>query len=184
MLEQDWMEAAAKLGCEVAAIKAVAAVESPGSGFMTTGEPFILFEAHIFSRLTNHQYDTAYPGISSPRWNKSLYRNSAGEHLRLAEAIKLDRDAALQSASWGRFQILGCNWKRCGYASLQEFINAMYRSESDHLHAFCAFIMSMGLADELQRKDFHGFSLIYNGPSAAENRYAERMEDAYEESAA
>lgn len=184
LTESDWQEAARLLDCEVAAIKAVAKVESPGALFMGEREPFILFEAHIFSRLTGHKYDATHPHISSRKWNKKLYRSSKGEHLRLQEAVALDRDAALQSASWGRFQILGKNWKRCGFTSLQSFINAMYRDEKSHLMAFCQFILSMGLADELQRKDWDGFASVYNGPLYAEHRYDDRIQDAYEELAA
>ena len=44
---------------------------------------------------------------------------------KLAQAVVLNRDAALQSCSWGRFQVLGLNWKSLKYESLQEFINCM-----------------------------------------------------------
>ena len=50
--------AANALGCEVAAIKAVAEVEAAGVGFHASGEPKILFERHWFSRLTKGRYDT------------------------------------------------------------------------------------------------------------------------------
>jgi N-acetylmuramidase len=46
--ESDYQAAAQSLGCEVAAVKAVAAVESAGHGFLPNGKPKILFEAHIF----------------------------------------------------------------------------------------------------------------------------------------
>ncbi len=176
----DYQRAASLLGCEVAAIRAVADVESPGAGFMETGQPFILFEAHVFSRLTGHQYDATHPDISSPTWNRALYRNSAGEHDRLAKAVALNRDAALQSASWGRFQLMGFNWKRCGFTSLQTFVNAMYRDEAAHLDAFCQFILSMGLADELQRRDWVGFASVFNGPSYAANNYDTRLASSYQ----
>ena len=48
----DYERAAAALGCEVAAIRAVAAMESSGDGFLPDGRPTILFDAHVFNRLT------------------------------------------------------------------------------------------------------------------------------------
>jgi hypothetical protein len=180
LTESDWQHAATLLGCDVAAIKAVADVESPGAGFLSSGEPYILFEAHIFSRLTNHFYDDSHPQISSRTWNRQLYRNSKGEHERLQQAVQLNRNAALQSASYGRFQICGFNWQRCGYASLQDFINDMYKDEAAHLKAFCGFIKSMGLADELQRKDWIGFARGYNGPQFSANNYDEKLQAAHQ----
>ena len=52
--ERDYDEAARSLNCEAAAVKAVAAVESAGQGFMPSGKPKILFEAAVFSRETKH----------------------------------------------------------------------------------------------------------------------------------
>ena len=101
----DFADAATLIGCDIATVRAVADVESSGGGFLPSGEPFSLFEAHIFSDLTDHRYDASHPKLSSATWNRALYRGSKGEHQRLAEACLLDRQAALQSASWGQFQI-------------------------------------------------------------------------------
>ena len=46
--EDDIAEAAKKLDCEVAAVRAVVDVESRG-GFLADGRPKILFERHYFS---------------------------------------------------------------------------------------------------------------------------------------
>lgn len=177
--EQDYKRAADALGCDVAAIRAVDRVESAGSGMLQSGQPKILFEAHIFGRLTGGKYHQSHPNISSPTWNRKLYKGGAAEHDRLAEAVELDRNAALQSASWGRFQILGSNWRESGFPSLQAFINAMYGSESDQLDAFVEFVKRRGLADELQRHDWAGFARGYNGPGYLNNRYDTKLEQAY-----
>lgn len=180
LTENDYQRAADRLGCEVAAIKAVDAVEASGAGFLPSGEPKILFEAHIFDRLTKGRFRRDFPEISSAKWDRSLY-GPAGQHQhkRLAQAVALDRGAALQSASYGRFQVMGFNWKLCGYRSLQHFINAMYRSEGDHLDAFIGYVIGRGLADELQRKDWAGFALGYNGPGYKENHYDTKLAAAY-----
>lgn len=180
--ETAFREAAQRLGCEVAAIKAVAKVEANGGGFDKDGMPKILFEAHHFSRLTGKKYNASYPAISSTSWNRSLYaRSNLGEHKRLALAADIDRDAALKSASWGMFQILGSNWKVCGYDSLQDFINAMYVSEDKHLEAFCGFVEGNKLTDFLRTKNWAKFAARYNGPSYRANKYDEKMAAAYRE---
>ena len=62
--EKDFQKAAKALNCDVAAIKAVAEVESKQDGFLPTDEPIILFERHIFSKLTKGIFDTSNPNIS------------------------------------------------------------------------------------------------------------------------
>ncbi|WP_373427998.1 N-acetylmuramidase domain-containing protein, partial [Chryseobacterium sp. WLY505] len=46
LTEQDYINAAKELGCEVSAIKAVSEVEAPKGGFQADGTPTILFERH------------------------------------------------------------------------------------------------------------------------------------------
>lgn len=177
--EQAWEWAAEALDCEVAAVKAFAAVESNGGGFLPDGQPKILFEAHIFSQLTGGRYDKDYPRISSPMWNKRLYVGGKAEHFRLQKACELNRTAGLQSASWGMFQILGRNWAACGYDSLQEFINDMYKDEEGHLRAFVGFVQHEGLHKALQTKNWKLLARKYNGPRFFENRYDSKLEEAY-----
>lgn len=180
LTESDFNRAARSLGCEVAAIKAVAHVEARGDGFLSNGQPKILFEAHIFSRLTKRRFDRSHPRISSRRWNRSLYgKGGMNQHRRLAEAVELDRDAALQSCSWGRFQVMGFHWDELGYGKLQLFINDMYSSEAGHLQAFVRYIKHYGLMNQLRNKNWVAVANGYNGPAHAQNDYAGKMERAY-----
>jgi len=80
--ESDYQDIAKELGCKVAAIKAVADVESSGDAFFSNGKPKILYEAHIFSRYTNHIYDQSHPSISSRHWNRSLYIGGTREYTK------------------------------------------------------------------------------------------------------
>lgn len=175
--EAAYQQAADELGVELATVKAVAEVESTGDGFLNTGEPKILFERHVFSRETGGKYDQAYPDISNP--NAGGYGLVSQQHARLQKAAALDRDAALKSASWGRFQIMGFNYIPAGFKTLQAFINAMYRSEDEHLKAFVTFIKSEGLAPYLRRHDWAGFARRYNGPAYAQNSYDKKLAAAY-----
>jgi uncharacterized protein (TIGR02594 family) len=174
--EEAIEEAAAELGCEVAAIKAVIDVES-GGGFLEDGRPKILFERHLFCRLTDGRHDQAAPGISSSK--AGGYCGGAGEWDRFDEACLYDRDAALQSVSWGAFQILGTNYRAAGFGTLQDFYNAMFESADRHLEAFVNFVKTNRLDDELRRRDWAGFARGYNGPAYWRNRYDQKLAAAY-----
>lgn len=169
-------QAAKKIGCPVAAVRAVIDVESRG-GFLADGRPKILFERHYFSRLTKGKFDKSNPDISATKWGG--YKGGAAEYDRLGRAIKLDRDAALRSASWGAFQIMGDNFKMCGFSNAEDFVKAMVAGEPEQLDAFVQFVKKSGLDDELGRLDWAGFARGYNGPAYKANSYDEKLSAAY-----
>jgi len=177
--EQDFIEAAIDIGCEVAAVKAVSEVEAPKGGFLPSGKPTILFEAHIFSAKTGHKYDLTHPKISSRKWNKTLYLGGEKEYDRLEAAKQLDEIAALQSASWGKFQVMGFNFKICGWDDVESFVRDMYISEGQHLRAFMGFVKSNKLDKHLVSQDWAKFALGYNGTGYKQNKYDEKMAAAY-----
>jgi len=172
-------EIASKLNVEPAVVLAVAEVESGGRHDLPDGRPQILFEAHWFSKLTGHQYDETHPSISSRTWNRSLYKGGAAEWGRLNAAIALDADAAMQSASWGLFQIMGFNYKACGFKSVSEFVNFIRGPDDADMEAFCNFVKSNPkILAAMQAKDWKAFALHYNGPGAVAS-YSAKMADAY-----
>jgi hypothetical protein len=177
LTDQDFENAANDLGCDVAAVKAVSAVESRGSGFLPDGRPVVLFERHLFSRISKRKYDKSNPDISNPK--PGGYEGGKDEWDRLAKAMILDREAALMSASWGKFQILGQNYLVCGFRSVEEFVAAMSEDEANQLSAFVNFVRGNGLDDELQRHDWAGFARGYNGASYRKNAYDKKLAAAY-----
>jgi hypothetical protein len=168
--------AARKIGCPIAAVMAVIDVESRG-GFLPDGRPKILFERHYFSRLTNDKFDKSDPDISAKSWGG--YKGGAAEYDRLQRAIKLNRECALRSASWGAFQIMGDNFKACGFADVESFVSAMVAGEPEQLDAFVSFVRKSSLDDELARLDWAGFARGYNGPAYKANRYDDKLAAAY-----
>ena len=173
----DFERAARSLRCSVPALRAVAHVESAGSGYQSDGRPKILFERHWFHRFTEGRYTQAHSDISWP--SMGGYRGGAQEYDRLTRAIALDREAALKSASWGAFQIMGFNHREVGFSNVEFFVAAMVHSTAKQLDAFVEFIKSKGLEDELRRLDWKGFARIYNGKYYWKNDYDGKMARAY-----
>jgi hypothetical protein len=179
--DADYERAVRRLGCEVAAIRAVAKVESGGrTGFLPDKRPKILFESRWFHKLTGGRFDQSHPDISTPTWVRN-YRGGAGEYDRLQAAIELDREAALKSASWGMFQILGVNHRVVGFENVEDFVTASLASEGAHLDAFVSFVIGNHLDDELRDRRWADFARGYNGPGYKQNRYDEKMAQAYAE---
>ena len=175
----DWAAAAQELKVETAVLRAVADVESGGDAFFMSGQPKILFEAHVFSRLTHHLCDVSHPHISSAKWNRALYKGGEREYDRLKEAMTLNPVAACESASWGRFQIMGFHWQLCGYKTVFDFVAAQFTSELEQLDCFMSYISANRLTRHLQTKNWAAFALGYNGPGYKANKYDTKLEAAY-----
>lgn len=177
--DEDFIDASNRLFCEIAAIRAVADVEAGGQdGFLNDKRPKILFESRWFHNLTGGIYDADCPDISTPSWVRN-YFGGAREYERLAKATKLDRDAALKSTSWGMFQILGVNHRLAGFDNVEDFVKAQTLSEGEHLKSFVNFVVNNHLDDELRDRRWEDFARCYNGPAYKQNRYDEKMAEAY-----
>ena len=172
----DFARAAAALGCPSAAIRAVVEVESKG-GFLPDCRPRILFERHKFAGLTGHRWDAAHPAISCA--TPGGYLGGEREYDRLGEALALDREAALKSASWGAFQIMGFNHAAAGHADVEAFVAAMVSGHPAQLDAFVAFIRATGLAPALAAQDWQAFARGYNGPGYARFAYDRKIAAAF-----
>jgi len=180
LTDGDYVKAATTLGVDVASIKAVASVESSGSGFLSNGKPKILFEGHWFSKLTKRKYDKTHPTISYKRWTRKYYKKEGVEEYgRYNSAKALDVTAAMKSASWGKFQIMGFNHKAAGYSTVEDFVKDMHKSEGHHLLAFVQFLKSEKLDVPLKSKSWAAFAKGYNGPEYAKNKYDIRLKQAY-----
>ena len=185
--EKDFQECADTLGVEVAALKAVVEVEcSSKGGFLVDGRPRILFEGHIFwRRLALRGIDPEplaplHPDIIYPRWERNHYRGGAGEWERFDSASAICRGAAIESASWGMFQIMGFHWKMCGCSSPEDFAERMSRNEGEQMRLAMRFLQKTGIAEHLKTKDWSNFALRYNGSGYKVNRYDTRLQKAYE----
>lgn len=190
--EQDLRDFAQKHNLQLAAVKAVNEVESSGKGFFVDGRPKILFEGHIFWRqLRDRGIDPSTIANASnadvlySTWTKSHYVGGTREYERLEKASKLLADprvkeAALASASWGSYQIMGFHADKLGYNSVQAFVDEMYVHERNQLEAFGRYITAFGCINHLRSLNWASFAKCYNGPAYAQNKYDIKMATAYQ----
>lgn len=182
--------AATALGCESAMMRALARVEAKQFGAFLRdlpGEPpVVLFERHKFSQFTEGRYD-GLRASGLPESCSLISDQKPGgyglvryQHARLEAARKLDDGAAVEATSWGLFQLMGFNWKRCGAKSLYDFEASMRRSVDDHLVAFCSFVYSDGrLQLAMRTRSFGTIALLFNGSDFERNGYHTKLEAAY-----
>lgn len=167
--------AARSIGVADRNLRAVIAVESGGRSFGPEGRPVILFEPHVFHRRTAGRWSPS--SFSYARWRERPY--PAAQQARweqMADAAARNEAAALESASWGLFQIMGFHWRALGYASAESFALAMAKGEAAQLSALVTFIKVNGLSDELRLvstnpETCRAFARGYNGAGYAQNGY-------------
>lgn len=179
--------AANSLGADisVAIIRAFAEVETGGkSGFGPDGLPIIAYEGHIFRKLTGHKFDNLHPNLSYKYVKKagSVWRSNNKDQKvawkTLSDAMALDHDAALQSCSWGMFQVMGFNYNACGYKNVDEFVAALKTAESGQLDAFVGYCKSAkGITAAMKNKNYVQMAMLYNGSDYGD--YDKRIEKAY-----
>lgn len=186
-LTDDYLRAAARrLRCDIAAVAAVADVESDGAGYLADGRLRVVFEGHVFYRFTQGRFADSHPTLCYPRWTYTHYckarepeERSACEWERLTTAMSLERSAALMSAAFGRFQIMGFNFAHCGYTDVESFVRALQNDERAHVESFVEYLLDAGMDEELRSHHWEAFSRRYNGAQYKRNRYEMRLALAY-----
>lgn len=185
--DEDYINAAKKIGCSPAAIHAVDQVESGGTG-MIDGKPTILFEPHIFwkyLRIAGFSVEQLKAlkekdyGLLNPVWDKTLYVFGGKSWEKMERAMKINKDVAMMSASYGRYQICGFNFKSCNCKTVQEFIDRMYKGDTEQLLMFADYVCFEHLDDELRARDWAGFARGYNGPLYTKNNYDGKLLSAF-----
>lgn len=196
MITEDQFKAAANLvGCEIAAVKAVYYVEAAGRGYLPDGRVKILFEGHRFwKQLVKAKKDPQvfiksnpqYKNVLYPVWDKRQYKGGPSEWDRMSKAIEVcnllgvEPELALDSASYGSFQIMGENSVLCGYPTAHEMI-ADYNNggEAEQLKSFIRFIKATHLDNELRDRNWAAFAKGYNGTQYLLNKYDTKLLQEY-----
>ncbi|SBW01291.1 exported hypothetical protein [uncultured delta proteobacterium] len=175
---------AASLDISPCVLRAVLEVESGGRGFLPSGKPVIVFEGQLFWKALRQRgmdpvpLGRKHPGIVYEKWTNRHYARGEKEYARLEEAMAIHKEAALGATLWGAFQILGSNYKRCGYGDIAAFVEAQ-RTAQGQLRTFVAYLKANNLVEPLRKKDWRSFARKYNGPSYAKNGYDKKLEAAY-----
>jgi len=193
--EADFDAAAKVLNVPKSSIKGVQQVESKGAGFLDDGRPIILFERHQFRKrmvtwmslsinnvisvmksagiVLSNGVSAANADVALIKKYPDIYNPDAGGYLgyekeydRLNKASILNEAVALQSASWGLFQIMGYWYGNLGYPSVAAMVQDAKASEGLQLDQFCKFIKEDArLWRAMSTKDWHTFAVAYNGPA-------------------
>lgn len=185
--DSDYISAAKRLGVSELVIRVFGAVEGAGVGFLKNGKAKILFERHrMYEYLKQFKGDAfakaqmkLVPNLVNTK--TGCYQGNEAEHVRLSLAKQIHEEAALQSTSWGQFQIMGENWKVLGYESVQDFVAQMQASESLQLEAFIRFIeWKPGLLEALKKQDWDKVFTLYNGKNYKKLGYQAKFQKEYD----
>jgi hypothetical protein len=170
---------AQRLGVEPEVVRALIHFQNgSANGFASDGHPVINFESQIFSRQTGGRFDASNPGVSTRTFQSGNYsRPQPQRWAQLTEAYGLDADAALSATAWGRFRILGMNYKPAGFDSLEAFVKAQASSEEAQLKAFEAFLASRKLVEPLSALDWKKFARGFFGS----DQFAGQLQQYYED---
>ncbi|WP_054589875.1 N-acetylmuramidase domain-containing protein [Sphingopyxis macrogoltabida] len=173
---QDIAQIAARLGGTPRQVAAVAKVESAGGGWDDAGRLKCLYERHYFWKRLR----ILIPVLSNPTpggYTIDADRDGIKDSWeKVADAAMRSPIAAFESASWGKFQIMGAHAsadpKRRDQVVYQgnavEFVWWLTRSERNHYEALARFIEVNGLRGAFQRlstnpDDCRAFARGYNG---------------------
>ena len=165
------------MGVSAPEVWALLTVETRGFGFLRDRRPQILYERHVYHRLTQGRHDRSDADISNAI--PGGYTGGAAEYGRLDQAMRLDRQAALQSVSWGIGQIMGLQFAAAGFASIDDMAAAMVEDENAQLLAVANFVKANDLAIALRRHSWVSFARGYNGAEFRKNQYDARLAAAH-----
>ena len=180
----NYIAAAKELGCGPWMVHGIALQETRADPFLVDGRPRILFERHQFykrmrdralaDKLAASERDICHPTMKSGKNSdpKDRYPGGAAEWALLERAMQYDAKAALESASYGQFQVMGFNAVPIGYPTVEEFVRQMQLDVSYHLEAFVRFIKATPVALKAIRvEDIPALSAAFNGAAYKVNQY-------------
>ncbi len=178
---------ASELNIEKEIVESVCKAESEGKGFKDN-KIVIKFEGHVFYRMLVQngfsknqirKIASEHPTICYPCSTEKYTKGQTNEYKRLEEAKQIHWTSAMESTSFGKFQIMGFNYKASGFNSLDSFVIKLKQSEENQTLAFGKYIENRNLDDNLRKKDFAGFSKRYNGKGYKQHSYDKKIKNNY-----
>ncbi|GAA5113387.1 N-acetylmuramidase family protein [Orbus sasakiae] len=180
-------ESALLLGVDYSLLLTITKVEAGSKGFIAPNKPIVLFERHVFYKQLKKQgfnvdeLSNQYPLLINK--TPGGYQGGLRENYRLEMAKQINEGCAIESTSFGLFQIMGFHWQTLGYQSAQDFENQMSENELKQTEAFIRFISlktNSKMIVALQEHDYATFARLYNGSNYKKNRYDEKIKETYE----
>lgn len=176
--KEELVGLAQSIGIEYAALMAFISVESGGKGFIND-RIVIQFEPSWFRKKA--------PFAPSGLWSLNKVENQDKEYKAFSNAFKINKDAAMQSTSWGLGQIMGFHYGRIGFKTVDDMVDAFKTGEYEQVKGMVKFIASdPKLLKAIREKNWHLVATYYNGGGYRElakkyNRepYNMSMEKAY-----
>ena len=169
-------------------IKAIAKVESAGSGWFNSGLPKILYERHKFWTHVHNAVNRVKSWFANPlAGDYTMDANNNGINdswEKLSLAIGKDPLAALMSVSIGKFQVMGEYYAQCGYNHPIEMLHACSRSELAQYELLVSYILNVAkilpaynmLSTDPEK--CRSFARAYNGAAYEKNRYHVKLAEA------
>lgn len=177
--DQQIADLACANGLEYAALKAFISVESGGIGFdPKTGKIIIQFEPHIFRKYAT------YSNLRDALWyivNSNRVEGQVNEWKAFNAAFRIDAKSALLSTSIGLMQVMGFNFGKCGYGSVNDMWDDFKKGEYEQVKGAVNFIKATPkLYAGLKKKDFAQVAYYYNGANYGLGKYDIKLQAAYE----
>lgn len=161
-----------RIGCDIAAIKAVIEVEASGEWYKPNGSFVRRFEPH---HLPAHLQKAV--GFSG-NWRDSLRLTARRRAEMFLKSHAMDAEAACKAASWGAFQIMGFNAHRSGFSGAVAMVQAFEEDIQAQLDAFTNFVFTINADGDIRAHNWTAFARKYNG-SGQPHVYAAKIERAY-----
>jgi len=171
--KNDFIFLAKEFDLSYAQLKAVDSVESGGQGFdKITGKIIIQFEPVWFKRKS--------PYTPSGKWSLNGVERQKEEWIAFNDAFAKDANAAMESTSIGRMQVMGFHWKTLGFSSVGEMWDYAKVNEANQIRLGLRFIKSnTKMYKALQKNDWNTFAYYYNGSGYKKYNYQIRLAREY-----
>lgn len=185
--DNDYATTAKELGIEKEVLMAIASQESKHASFKAVKQATILFERHKMYRLLIKKGNTKASVDALSKRYPSIVNEDSGGHNdmtsydKLKTAKSIDYDCAIQSCSWGKFQVMGFHYANL-YSSPRELEKAMNMCELQQFKYFVLYLKKTnGMVDALKSKNWEEIATLYNGPKWKEKNpeYANNIKRYY-----
>lgn len=111
--------------------------------------------------------------LTARRFEPAFFKRLTGHSARdFASASRIDYHSAMLSTSFGKYQILGINYKAAGFRSVEALASA---GCADQDKGFVRFVKSKHLDRFVKYGQLKAFAKAYNGSQYQRNKYDSKL---------